>query len=255
LLRGVDWEFNSWGNTGYTPWDQDNMVARKLLELENIDRYSCALTLEGGSIHTDGQGTLLITEESVINPNRNPLLNKQQIEELLVNYLNIEKIIWLKKGLYLDEAGGHIDGLCCFLGPATVALAWTDDETDPQHNISLAALEILSNSTDAKGRKISVIKVYQPQPCFITAEESASIDRIEGTVSRNTGERLPASYINFYFINNAVLLPTFNDANDQNAINIFSSVFPDRTIIPFDSRDILLGGGNIHCMTQQQPIT
>ena len=252
-IRGVDWEFNSWGEQGYFPWDQDNLVAQKVLEIENIDRYKCNLVLEGGSLNTDGQGTLLITEESVINPNRNPSLSKFEIEELLTQYLNVKKIIWLEKGIYLDEAGGHIDGLCCFLKPQVIALTWTEDKNDPQYEISRNAYDILSHAKDSKGNKLEIVKMHQPDPCYITKEESAWIDHIEGTAPRNEGDRLPATYINFYFANNSIIFPTFNDKFDKINIEKLKEIYPERQIMPIFSRSILLGGGNIHCMTQQQP--
>lgn len=256
-IRGVDWEFNAWGglNGGcYFPWNKDNEVAREILNFEKIDYYKSNLVLEGGAILSDGEGTLLTTEETLLNPNRNPTLSKNDIEIVLKEYLSIDKIIWLKRGIYLDEAGGHIDGICCFIKPGVVALTWTEDKNDPQYEISVEALEKLESETDAKGRKLKVHKVHQPTPQYITKQESETIDIVSGTVSRNAGDRLPASYINFYFANNAIILPTFNDYKfDQLAIEQFKMMCPERQIVTIESRDILLGGGNIHCMTQQQP--
>ena len=257
LCRGIDWEFNSWGgkNGGcYTPWDKDNDVAKKILQKINLDIYHSDLFLEGGAILSDGEGTLLTTEETLLNPNRNPNRSKEEIEEILKEYLNIEKVIWVKRGIYLDEAGGHIDGICCFMKPSVVALNWTDDKNDPQYEISVETFEKLSSEVDAKGRKFTIHKIHQPNPQYITKEESESIIKVEGTVSRAEGERLPATYINFYFANNAIILPIFNDTKYDNlAINQFKSICPDKEIVPIESRSILLGGGNIHCMTQQQP--
>ena len=256
-IRGIDWEFNAWGgfNGGcYSPWNKDNEVARKILDLEGIDFYKCNLFLEGGAILSDGEGTLLTTEETLLNPNRNPKYNKSEIEAILKEYLNVEKVIWIKRGIYRDEAGGHIDGICCFMKPAVVALTWTDDKDDPQYEISLEAFETLNSEVDAKGRKFEIHKIHQPSPQYITKAESDSIKKVKGTISRATGERLPASYINFYFANNAIILPIFDDSEfDTLAIQQFKQISPDKKIIPIQSRSILLGGGNIHCMTQQQP--
>lgn len=258
LLRGIDWEFNAWGglNGGcYSPWDKDNEVAKNILEIESIDYYKNNLVLEGGAILSDGEGTLLTTEETLLNSNRNPNYSKSEIEDILKEYLNVEKVIWVKRGIYLDEAGGHIDGICCFMKPAVVALTWTDDKNDPQYEISLEAFETLSSEVDAKGRKLEIHKIHQPTPQYITKEESDSIIKVEGTVSRAIGERLPASYINFYFANNAIVLPLFNDPEfDTLAIEQFKQICPEREIVTIQSRSILLGGGNIHCMTQQEPV-
>jgi len=145
-IRGVDWDFNAWGglNGGvYFPWDKDGRVARQVLEHEKIDRYKACIILEGGSIHTDGDGTLITTQECLLNPNRNPDLSKAELENYLKEYLNIEKIIWLDKGVFMDETDGHVDNLCCFVKPGEVLLHWTDDPSDPQYEISCDAFDIL----------------------------------------------------------------------------------------------------------------
>jgi agmatine deiminase len=257
-IRGIDWEFNAWGGLqdgAYFPWDQDNLVAKKIMEIEGIDRYKCNMVLEGGAFHSDGEGTLLITEESIINDNRNPSLTREEIEHNLKEYIGVDKVIWFKRGIYLDEAGGHIDGLCCFIKPGVVALHWTEDKNDPQYEISFEAYQTLLDSTDAKGRKFEIQKIHQPGPLYITKEESEWTDSIEGTVPRDEGDRLPGTYINFYFANDAVIVPTFDDEFDNAAIDTLQKLLPNKKVIPFFSRDILLGGGNIHCMVQQLPKT
>jgi len=256
--RAIQWQFNAWGGIDgglYAPWDKDALVSVKIVEYLKLEYYKAPMVLEGGAILSDGEGTLLTTEETLLNPNRNPNLSKRDIEIILKEYLNVEKIVWIKNGLYLDEAGGHIDGICSFLSPGVILLAWTDDKNDPQYKLSNAAFEALSSATDAQGRKFIIHKVHQPVPQYITQEESDSIVVLDGTVSRNAGERLPASYLNFYYVNGGVILPIFGDSkHDELAVTQFENLFPDRQIVPFLSRDILLGGGNIHCMTQQQPI-
>lgn len=256
IVRGVDWDFNAWGglNGGlYFPWDQDDLVARKVLEIERIDRYKAPLVLEGGSIHVDGEGACLTTEECLLNPNRNPRLTKDEIKVHLTEYLNVEKIIWLGRGVYLDETSGHVDNLCCFVRPGVVALTWTDDTSDPQYEISLDAYERLSAATDAQGRKFEICKVHQPGPILITQEESEGVDAIESTLPRKAGDRLAGSYVNFYIANSGIIMPTFNDPHDQAAIETLQKLFPGRKVVGVPAREILLGGGNIHCITQQQP--
>jgi len=255
-LRGVDWEFNAWGglNGGvYFPWDKDNGVAIKVLQHEKIDRYKTSLILEGGSVHTDGDGTLITTEECLLNPNRNPNLSKQKIEHQLKLYLNIEKIIWLGKGVFADETNGHVDNLCCFIKPGQVLLHWTDDKTDPQYEISCNAFERLSSAVDAKGRKIKIHKLHQPGPLYMTREESLGVTKKPNAAPRDEGNRLAASYVNFYLANKGIILPLFNDSHDKMAMDTIQSLFPDRKVVGIPAREILLGGGNIHCITQQQP--
>lgn len=256
LVRVVDWEFNAWGGlTGglYFPWDNDNKIARKVAEMERVDRYKAPLVLEGGSIHVDGQGTLLTTEECLLNPNRNPELSKGEIEAYLQDYLNIRKIIWLGQGIFNDETNGHVDNIACFVRPGVVALAWTDDKQDPQYDISADAYERLRMATDAQGRSLEVHKIHVPNPILITEEESQGVDSTEGTLPRNPGDRLAGSYVNYYCCNGAVIVPTFCDPHDPLALRDLQALYPDRTVVPIPAREILLGGGNIHCITQQQP--
>lgn len=256
VVRGVDWVFNAWGGVEeglYSPWDQDDLVAYKILELEDLDRYKAPFVLEGGAICVDGQGTVLAIEECVLNPNRNPNMTKQKMETLLEEYLNVKKVIWLPRGLYLDETGGHVDNICCFVRPGVVTLAWTNDESDPQYEISKEAYDILSTSTDASSSRLSVHKIEQPNPIYISQEESDNVDFVEGTVPRAAGGRLPASYINYYFVNGGIVMPLFEDENDKKAFDKLTELFPDKRVVGVSTRQILFGGGNIHCNVQQQP--
>ncbi len=256
-VRGIDWEFNAWGGLIgglYFPWDQDDLVGEKVIEMEGVARYAPEYILEGGSIDVDGEGTLIVTEECLLNANRNPSKNKQEIERVLKDYLNLEKIIWLEKGVFGDETNGHTDNFCRFVAPGKVILTWTDDRGDPQYEISAGALERLKAATDAKGRKLEIHKVYQPSPILITAAEAAGVNRFPGTLPRQEGDRLAASYVNFYIGNGVIVMPSFGDANDELAQNQIRELFPDRKIIALPGREILLGGGNIHCITQQEPL-
>jgi agmatine deiminase len=256
-IRGVDWEFNAWGGLVdglYFPWDKDDRVARKICEIERKEIYrSEGFVLEGGSIHTDGEGTLFVTEECLLSEGRNPNMSKEDIEDTLKEYLGIEKIIWLKYGIYNDETNGHVDNIMCVVKPGTVMLAWTDNKNDPQYEISEENLKILEEAKDAKGRKLEIIKMMLPKPVLITAEESGGVDAIEGTLPRTEGDRLAASYVNFYIANGGIVFPLFNDPNDKLAQETLKKAFPNREIVGINAREILLGGGNIHCITQQQP--
>lgn len=255
-VRGIDWIFNAWGglyNGLYFPWDLDEAVAQKVLEIERIDRYKAPLVLEGGSIHVDGQGTCLTTEECLLSPGRNPDRSKGEIEALLKDYLNVEKVLWIPRGVFHDETSGHVDNLACFLRPGVIALTWTDDHSDPQYERSAEAYEYLISSKDARGRLLEVHRIPQPQPILISPEESEGVDMVDGTLPRQPGDRMAASYINFYFCNEGAIAPTFGDPNDDVALATLQSLLPERQVVGVPAREILLGGGNIHCITQQQP--
>ena len=249
-VRGIDWDFNAWGGL-YQDWKEDDALAKKVLELEGVGRYNAPLVMEGGAIDVDGEGTLIVTEQCLLNPNRNPSLTKTQIEQYLRAYLNVQKVIWLQNGVFNDETDGHVDNLCCFVRPTVVALTWTDDENDPQHVISRAAYEQLIHETDAHGRKLTVVKINQPTPMHYTEEESAGLTPVDGSFERPAHQRLAGTYINYYVANGGVIVPQFNDPHDDHALETIQSLFPGRKIIGIYAREILLGGGNIHCITQQ----
>jgi agmatine deiminase len=254
--RGIDWTFNAWGGIGsglYFPWDRDDEVAQKVLELEGADRYRTPFVLEGGAIHVDGQGTCLTTEECLLNPNRNPNFTRAEIEDTLRRYLAVNRVIWLDKGVYRDETGGHIDELACFTSPGHIALTWTDDRKDPQYEISHDALQRLQHAQDARGRRLTIHKIHQPGPLFMTADEAAGIDVHAGSHPRRAGDRLPASYINFYIANRCVVMPLYDKRRDAAALAKLKRLFPSRKVIGVATREVLLGGGNIHCITQQVP--
>jgi len=256
VVRGVDWVFNAWGGLVdglYFPWAADDAVARKVCEIEGVDRYRADFVLEGGSIDVDGEGTLLVTEECLLSPGRNPELSQDEITEKLCQYLGVTKVIWLPYGVYLDETNGHVDNFARFTKPGQVMLTWTDDEDDPQYERSQAALQILQSETDAKGRPLDVVKIHQPGPIFITEEESQGVDAIDGTLPREAGDRLAGSYVNSYIANDLVVLPVFDDPHDQAAIEAYERLFSPRRIVTVPGREVLLGGGNIHCITQQRP--
>ena len=258
IVRGINWEFNAWGGSFdglYADWSKDNLIAKNFLEITGYDCYDAApFVLEGGSIHSDGQGTLLVTESCLLSEGRNPVLTKSQIEDRLKAYLNVSKIIWLPAGIYNDETNEHVDNVCAFTAPGEVVLAWTDDKNDPQYEMSSACLEVLNNTTDACGRNIIVRKLPIPaNPVCITEYELDGFEFEDGEDMRVAGERLAASYVNFYIANDAVIVPQFDDINDSAAVNILSEAFPDRKIVPVYARDIIVGGGNIHCITQQIP--
>jgi agmatine deiminase len=254
--RGVDWRFNAWGGHAhglYSPWDLDDAVAGKVCEIESVDRYRAPFILEGGSIHVDGQGTLLTTEECLLNPNRNPALSRGRIERLLADFLGVEVVVWLGRGVHADETDGHIDNLCCFSAPGEVCLTWSDDRRDPQYRISREAYERLAVARDARGRRLRIRKLVQPGPLYMTAEEARGIDATDGAEPRRSGARLAGSYVNYYVANRRVVMPLLDPRRDAAAAALLKDAFPSREIVGVQAREILLGGGNIHCITQQLP--
>jgi agmatine deiminase len=255
-VRGVDWQFNAWGGLHgglYFPWDTDDAIAQKVLEIECRDRYRAPFVLEGGAIHVDGQGTVVTTEECLLNANRNPHLTRADIEQLLARYLGIETVVWLGKGVHLDETDGHVDNLCAFVKPGELVLTWTDDRRDPQYEISRDAYERLMQARDARGRRFKVHKLVQPGPLHMTREEAQGVDAAEGTQPRESGARMAASYVNFYLGTRRVVVPLLDPKRDGAALRKLKTLFPKRDVVGVPGREILLGGGNVHCITQQVP--
>ena len=256
-LGGVDWTFNAWGGLAgglYFPWALDDQVAAKILEIERCPCYRTeGFVLEGGSIHVDGEGTLITTEECLLNPNRNPQLKRAAIEAKLGDYLGVDKVIWLPQGLYNDETDGHVDNFCCFVAPGEVLLAWTDDPDDPNYPRCQAAKRVLDQTTDARGRRLKVHLMPIPGPLYASEAECAGVDFAPGSQLRTACTRLAGSYVNFLLVNGGVSAPSFDVPEDEQARALLASLFPDRQVVMVPGREILLGGGNIHCITQQQP--
>jgi agmatine deiminase len=255
-LRGIDWPFNAWGgfNGGlYAPWDLDDHVARKVLEIEGAARYRAPLINEGGAIHVDGEGTALVTEQCLLNRNRNPGLTRGQIERQLKAYLGATCVLWLGSGVFNDETGGHIDNLACFVRPGQVCLTWCDDPRDPQHAISTDALHRLMAARDARGRRLQVHKLPTPGPLHVTAREVSGIQKKRGAHHRVAGRRLAGSYVNFYLANGGLIMPLLAPRTDRAAARVLKRLFPGRKVVGVQAREILLGGGGIHCITQQVP--
>ena len=255
-LRACDWDFNAWGGLYdglYFPWDQDDMIPQKICEMERIDSYKVeGFVLEGGSFHVDGEGTVLTTEMCLLSPGRNPHLDKDGIEDMLKEYLNAEKVIWIKDGIDPDETDGHVDDVACFVRPGEVACIWTDDENDPFYQVCQETYAFLSEQTDAKGRKLKVHKLCMPKKqVTLTGEED--IDYVEGTIPREAGDLCIASYMNFLIVNGGVIVPQYGDENDALAVQQIQEMFPERKAVGVYSREVVYGGGNIHCITQQMP--
>lgn len=259
-LYGIDWNFNAWGGAYdglYKDYENDRALAGRLCEAFQIPCFHTPFVMEGGAVHSDGEGTLLVTEECLLSPGRNPGMSKDEIDRFLREVLGAQKVIFLPYGIVDDETNGHVDNICAFLGNNKVALAWSEDENDPQYARSRADWEVLTQETDAKGRTFDIIKLPLPMPPLrVTEQDYEKFSFAEGEAVRTPGERLAASYVNFYFGNDCVLLPQFGGIyaeTDARAAKILREVCPGREVAPVPARDILLGGGNIHCITQQIP--
>ena len=265
-LVGLDWQFNAYGGPesgSYWPCELDKQIAttlcQSLAQMYSIpiQVQSVPMILEGGSIHVDGEGTCLTTVECLLNRNRNPQMTKEQIESTVLSALGCNKMLWLPLGLAFDkDTNGHIDNMACFAKPSEIILSWTDDHKyDPEnYKRCRKAKDYLEKQTDSLGRSLTLHKLVLPPPLYYNQEEVDSLMTNEGTSERHVGERLAASYVNFYNANKAVIVPQFGvEPSDSGALETLQTLFPTRKVIGMPSREILLGGGNIHCMTQQMP--
>ncbi len=233
-IAGVDWRFNAWGEK-YAPFDRDAAVAGRMLRHVGARRFAAPLVMEGGAVHSDGEGTILTTEQCLLHPNRNPSLSREEIEAALKNFLGAKKIIWLCGDLRDDETDGHIDEVACFAAPG-VALAMADDGDETlSENIRR-----LREAKDARGRRMQIIVLPRPRP---RACESG----------RENGRESLASYINFYVANGGIVMPSFGAPEDAAARRTLAAAFPARKIVQIPASAIVRGGGGIHCITQQQP--
>jgi agmatine deiminase len=232
----VQWEFNAWGNK-YHPWADDAQFASRVARQSDVRLYFAPLVCEGGAIHTDGQGTLLTTEQCLLNANRNPHLDRQQVEERLALFTGARRVIWLGEGFSDDETDGHVDNIACFVAPGRVLVGVPSSRSHPDFAPVMEAIRRLSETHDAEGRRIEVIELEQPQEV--------------GADWR--GRPLQASYVNFYLPNGGVVMPAFDDRNDEKARETIAACFPGRDILQIQALDIVEGGGGIHCITQQEP--
>jgi agmatine deiminase len=229
-----DWIFNGWGNK-YTSYTDDDGVAKTIAKRLGVPVFAHDIVLEGGSIEVNGAGICLTTEQCLLNPNRNPHLRRGDLEALLKANLGVEHIVWLADGIVGDDTDGHIDDIARFVDQKTVLCAVEDDAGDENYAPLQENYERLQGARDQYGAKLDIITLPMP-----------------GKVAYG-GSRLPASYANFYIANEAVLVPTYDHPNDRRALGILTEVFPARKIVPLPSRDVVVGLGAMHCVTQQQP--
>jgi agmatine deiminase len=244
----VNWKFNAWAK--YKNWKRDDAAALAAMQqlghgairfatapTRNGFRNAPAVVLEGGSIDVNGHGALLTTEECLLSDvqERNPGMTRADYEWVLARYLGARKVLWLRRGIAGDDTHGHVDDLARFVGPRTVAAVVEDNSKDENYHPLQENLELLQGVTDQDGKKLDIVKLPMPAPVYWA------------------GQRLPASYANFYIANDRVLVPTFNDPNDRKALGILAELFADRTVIGIHAVDLVWGLGTLHCLTQQQP--
>jgi agmatine deiminase len=233
-LAAIDWIYNAWGGK-YPPWEADDVVPETIAALLGVPLFKPGIVLEGGSIDVNGCGTLLTTEACLLNPNRNPQLSREQIEQCLTDYLGVRHVLWLGDGIAGDDTDGHIDDLTRFVDPSTVVTVIESNPRDDNYDRLQANYERLRGMTDQDGRALRVLTLPMPEPLYYA------------------GQRLPASYANFYIANGVVLVPVFNDPRDAAVLRTLQEVFPQRRIAGIQARELVWGLGAFHCVTQQQP--
>ncbi len=233
-LAMTKWVFNAWGNK-YDALLKDNEVPYAMNQKMKLRMFEPGIVLEGGSIDVNGAGTLMTSEQCLLNKNRNPKFRREDIEKYLSDYLGVSHFIWLKDGIEGDDTDGHIDDIARFVNASTVVAAYEENEKSPDHKPLKENWDILESAIDQDGEKLNLLKVPMP-----------------GKV-RGHDRHLPASYTNFYIGNGKVLVPIFGAANDEKALEVIRSAFPDRKVVGIDARYIVYGFGTFHCMSQQQP--
>ena len=233
----VDWEYNAWGGK-YPPYDDDNRVPSHITKATGRESFKSPMILEGGSVEPNGKGTLLVTSQCLLNPNRNPTLTKHDIERELKTFTSCSKILWLGDfgdgSIEGDDTDAHIDQLARFVNPSTILCAWQNDKSNPDYKLLHKLYNKLQMMTDQDGKPFDVVKLPMPDPLFYE------------------GQQLPASYCNFYIANNCVVVPTFGVKQDEVAISIIKEHFPDREVTGQYAVDLIWGFGAFHCMTMNE---
>jgi len=235
-LAGSSWRFNAWGGK-YHPYDQDALMASRILEREGVRVFSSELTAEGGGITVDGEGTIITTESCFLNSNRNPGWSKQEVEEELCRTLGAEKVIWIPGDVNETETDGHVDGIAAFVRPGVVMVEINQDSTDPHYSVGQENTAALRGQKDARGRPLKLEFIY------------------EGSYHEEDYDGGCRCYINSYLANGAVIVPGYEGERDEAAVETYRDLYPDREVVQVQIKDIAEGGGGIHCITQQQPET
>ncbi len=231
----VKWNYNAWGEK-YPPYDLDNQIPIKVGKELDIPVFYPNIVMEGGSVDFNGDGSVLTTTACLLNPNRNPDFNQKELEKYLRNFYGVEQVLWLHDGIVGDDTDGHIDDITRFVKNDTIVTVVEEDTTDENFEPLRKNLKTLHQMRLINGKQMHIVELPMPAPVIYR------------------GQRLPASYANFYICNNAVIVPVFQDRNDQRAIETLELCFPDRKVIGINSKDIIWGLGSFHCLSQQEPV-
>lgn len=229
----VNWDYNAWG--GKYPCECDNLIPKQIADELGLEMFHPHIVMEGGSIDVNGKGTLLTTTSCLLNENRNPLLSQAEIEEKLCSYYNVDNVIWLGDGIEGDDTDGHVDDITRFVNEDTVVTVVEEDSNDANYEPLKANLDLLNRARLQDGKQLNVVEL--PMPSAVVWDDM----------------RLPASYANFYIANKSVIVPTYRCDNDEKALCILESLFPDRKVVGIDSTEIIWGLGSFHCLSQQEP--
>ena len=232
LLAGSTWEFNAWGDK-FRPYDQDALMGSRILDWVSVDEYISTMIAEGGGITVDGEGTVITTESCFPNKNRNPHLTKKEIESELCRTLGASKVIWIPGDPNETGTDGHIDGIAAFIEPGRILVEISPDSSDPHYRVGQNNVKALKNIKDAKGRTLEIDFIYEGDYSVLEFDECRS-------------------YINSYLANGAVIVPGYNHERDLLAVETYQKIYPDREVVQIQISDIAIGGGGIHCITQQQ---
>ena len=253
---GIDWTFTAWGGPDaglYEPWDRDDAAAAAVLADLGLPVHRTPFVFEGGAISVDGEGSALVTEQCLLDEHRNPGVTRAAVERVLADLLAVERVIWLGHGTVGDETRGHVDDLAAFVAPGVVALTWCADPADPQHAVGLDARRRLEAATDARGRSLEVHLLPHPGPLTVTPAEASGLEPRPGSHPRPPGTRLAGTYVNWYLANGRAVVPLLDPRTDAEALEVIAGLVPGRSVVGVPAREVLLGGGAIHCITQQIP--
>jgi agmatine deiminase len=256
-IECIDWKFNAWGGKkegAYFPWNADDNFASVVSSYFRVICKRINIIVEGGGIISDGNGTLFTTRSVLLNRNRNPFKTKEFIEEEILKATHDKRIVWIDQGLAYDETNGHIDNLLSFVNQNELCLAWTEDKRNPNYRRIRKAFTILSDITNLNGDKYKIHLIPLPPTQYMEEKESKGLWNHPDALPRNAGDILPASYLNYYMFNGAVLIPSFGCDTDNSVKTIFKDIFPQKDIVQIYSREPLLGGGGIHCLLHEIPL-
>lgn len=242
--------FNAYGGGLYAPWDDDNRLDDTVSKLFSYPTRDVPLTLEGGNILPDGNGTLFAVKDAIVNDNRNPGSSQEQIEALLMEATASRQIVWIEHGLAGDETGGHIDNVMAFSSPNTILLSWTDDQSNPQYQVTHEIEAFLKTVRDADGNPYRIIHIPVPNYYYRTKDDSESVLAVDGSFAREAGDAVLETYVNFALSNGVVVVPQFGLPEDAEALAVIRKAFPDRDVLTLDGREATLGGGGFHCLTK-----